>query len=619
MKKFIYILFAACAIFAACQKNVVVSPDKFESSFYAQIEQDTPTKTVLNEQNNVLWSEGDQVVIFVKNTAGSRYQIATESAGKQSARFDKIKGGASQDSGVPLDHNIAYYPYDDNVMCVDSGDGYNLNVVLPTEQVYVPGNFADGAFPMVAVSKNTGITFKNICGALKLYLRGTQNIISLTLKGNNGEKLSGNAVVTAYKDGQSPLMTMDSDASEQIVLDCGDGVQLDESVPTEFIIVLPPMNFVNGFTVTVTDDMGQVHVIETERSNEVRRSTLLAMPPVKVGGMSDADEEEEGDVIIVPVTAISLNTTLVKLFIGGEVTLKATVKPIDATNKDVFWSSSNPKVASVDQEGNVVAHSVGRVDIFAETKDMHKSCTIYVVDNAVATIDYIDEYGVNHGKGVAVADVVWAPVNCGYHKEDYKYGKLYQWGRKYGQGYSGPLFVNGVEVGTYSDATTPEIRSGGVSLEEGQSPENANVYYTEYNYDWVSPSNPDLWNLGSDFSPIKTEYDPCPQGWRVSTYEELYWLCKNHSHWTTNSEGQEGYWFSSIVEYSENAPQVFFPAAGYRWKEGEVQKRGFIGKYFSSRDRCGYYELNFNNQYREYVQMDPGSRTWGISVRCVQE
>ncbi len=72
MKKFIYISYAACAIFAACQKNVVVSPDKSENSFYAQIEQDTPTKTLLNEQNNVLWSEGDQVVIFVKNTAGSR-------------------------------------------------------------------------------------------------------------------------------------------------------------------------------------------------------------------------------------------------------------------------------------------------------------------------------------------------------------------------------------------------------------------------------------------------------------------------------------------------------------------------------------------------------------------
>ena len=49
--------------------------------------------------------------------------------------------------------------------------------------------------------------------------------------------------------------------------------------------------------------------------------------------------------------------------------------------------------------------------------------------------DYIAEYGINHGKGVEISGVVWAPVNCGYHKTDFKYGKLYQWGRKYGQGY----------------------------------------------------------------------------------------------------------------------------------------------------------------------------------------
>ena len=40
--------------------------------------------------------------------------------------------------------------------------------------------------------------------------------------------------------------------------------------------------------------------------------------------------------------------------------------------------------------------------------------------------DYVDEYGINHGQGVEIDGVVWAPVNCGYHATDYKYGKLYQ-------------------------------------------------------------------------------------------------------------------------------------------------------------------------------------------------
>ena len=70
--------------------------------------------------------------------------------------------------------------------------------------------------------------------------------------------------------------------------------------------------------------------------------------------------------------------------------------------------------------------------------------------------DYVDEYGVNHGQGIEIGGVVWAPVNCGYHKDDYQYGKLYQWGRKYGQGYSGD-FYDGDWDQTYSDATVPTI------------------------------------------------------------------------------------------------------------------------------------------------------------------
>ena len=88
-------------------------------------------------------------------------------------------------------------------------------------------------------------------------------------------------------------------------------------------------------------------------------------------------------------------------------------------------------------------------------------------------IDYIDEYGENHGPGVKIGETVWAPVNCGYHKTDFKYGKLYQWGRKYGQGYSGNLYdTDGNLSGTYSDASYPSgdnLVAGPVSLEIGQS------------------------------------------------------------------------------------------------------------------------------------------------------
>ena len=162
--------------------------------------------------------------------------------------------------------------------------------------------------------------------------------------------------------------------------------------------------------------------------------------------------------------------------------------------------------------------------------------------------DYIDEYGINHGQGVEIDNIVWAPVNCGYHATDYQWGKLYQWGRKYGQGY-------------YSNrATTPEFAEGGVSLQRGQLEANKNIFFkgSSDTSDWLYPQDATLWNSGTEESPVKTEYDPCPSGWRVPTYSELCKLRGNRSSWTTYNFTQSGYWFSGTSPYSTDVSCVFF-------------------------------------------------------------
>ncbi len=80
--------------------------------------------------------------------------------------------------------------------------------------------------------------------------------------------------------------------------------------------------------------------------------------------------------------------------------------------------------------------------------------------------EYVDEYVINHSQGIEIDGVVWAPVNCGYHKDDYKYGKLYQWGRKYGQGYC-LSYAEGQWYQLYSDASVPNRVQGPVTLSVG--------------------------------------------------------------------------------------------------------------------------------------------------------
>ena len=231
-------------------------------------------------------------------------------------------------------------------------------------------------------------------------------------------------------------------------------------------------------------------------------------------------------------------------------------------------------------------------------------------------IDYVDEYGINHGQGVEIDGVVWAPVNCGYHSTDYKYGKLYQWGRKYGQGYDGNLYnVNAYLIGTYTDASVPSVVSGRVDLSVGQSSSNSNKFYTSSN-DWIIPEDGALWNSGTEDNPVKTGYDPCPEGWRVPTYAELDNLQSNYSSMTTN-DNQSGYWFSGSASYSASVSRVFFPAAGSRQhRSGDAGSRGSYGNYWSSRPHSfGANSLYF---YSNYVGMSYYDRAAGYSVRCVQ-
>ena len=236
-----------------------------------------------------------------------------------------------------------------------------------------------------------------------------------------------------------------------------------------------------------------------------------------------------------------------------------------------------------------------------------------VLISSSSLIDYIDEYGINHGKGIAIGTAVgmtvWAPVNCGYHATDYQWGKLYQWGRKYGQGYDG-------------DAVTPELSEGGLSLQDGQSEKNKNVFFTcEYSpYDWLSPSDDQLWNSGTEESPVKTEYDPCPEGWRVPTSAELNELSQHRSSWTTNDAGQSGCWFSGASHCTESAAKVFFPAAGYRYDSGDnAFYRGDNGYYWSSSSYPNCDLARSLAFFDHALNMLPSYRAFGHSVRCVQD
>ena len=533
MKRIIYYLSIALIV-AGCYEEI--TPDMTDDGFVAVIEDFADeTKTSLTSGNYVAWSEDDRIGVFQGVSTPDCFQVAYNSVGSTKASFDAVSTSGSSGYDKEYKENIAIYPYNSKVACltnkVTGGVVYSYtikSVQYPETQVYKENSFPSGALVMAAITEgleDRNLKFRAAGSVLRFKVKGTTVIKSITVIGNSDEALSGVAAVGVQTDGSAPTVSMGRVPSP-VILDCGNGVSLNENKPTVFMVCIPPTYFKNGFTVTFTDVNGEEDVRTVTKSLDVQRGHIFGMSEI------------------------------------------------------VFGESAGSGMN-----------------------------------------DYVDEYGVNHGQGIEIDGVVWAPVNCGYHKDDFKYGKLYQWGRKYGQGYSGDLYdVNGNDIGTYSDVTVPTIVSGPVSLSTGQSSSKTNVFYKNSSSpgDWLSPQNDKLWNSGTEEDPVKTEYDPCPDGWRVPTYAELNGLIRNRSSWTSEG-GQPGYWFSGASSYTKNVPQVFFPAAGYRSLAGNVYNRGYYGYYWSSSPINIYYAYSLNFGLSSANMNNFLSRANGYSVRCVQD
>ena len=94
--------------------------------------------------------------------------------------------------------------------------------------------------------------------------------------------------------------------------------------------------------------------------------------------------------VLSPMTGIALDKSTLTL--NRNTTDKLTVNflPVDTTSKrEITWSSSAPEVADVDQQGNVVAHSIGSAIITASCGEFTATCDVTVI--AVIEGVYLDQ------------------------------------------------------------------------------------------------------------------------------------------------------------------------------------------------------------------------------------
>ena len=647
MKKTILGICLMTFALAGCQKELVEPEAQTQLlgpvEFYAVLEEFTPgAKTSLNENRCVIWSEGDQLAIFQGSTLADKYQVKEGQAGGTNTNFSIVKnlGGNKDDdfSGgteIPFDTNIAIYPFEDDLICNPIYEGEEItsyqikNFTIPAVQTYAENSFAEEAFAMTAITNGLAdhnLKFKNVCGALKLQLKGTATVKKIELKGNADEQIAGDAVVTVYADGTVPSIEMNPNATTVITLDCEGGVELNESSATTFMFAVPPTDFDTGFTATITATDGKVGELKTIKPNPVRRAAIKAMPEITpVMEIPPVNLSENGTANCYIVSAPGYYK-----FSPTQGNSQQLIKSIASAQVlwETFGTATRPNVGdliqSVSFEDNAIffytAETYKEGNAVIAAKDASGtilwSWHIWFTDQPEEQV-YPNNAGIMMDRNLGATSATPGEVEA--------YGLHYQWGRK------DPFL--GSNVLTYRDEYGSSIDDTQKAASTLTWPQAVYAEYTTVTIDytikkpttrvigdsstyddWMS-DNPDQ----TRWKPTKTIYDPCPAGWRVPT---------------GGSSGRDGFWANAGFEnanydsanfgFSFNLGSglyAWYPLPGY-YAYNYFNNPGYGGTYWScTADGFDSYAMSISNYnesptIKSYYEYD---NHHAYSVRCFKE
>lgn len=89
---------------------------------------------------------------------------------------------------------------------------------------------------------------------------------------------------------------------------------------------------------------------------------------------------------VIAVESVSLDKSELELVLGESGKLSATVKPDEATDKSITWTSSDAETVSVDNHGNLSTLKIGEATVTAKAGEKSATCKVKVIKKDVSQI-----------------------------------------------------------------------------------------------------------------------------------------------------------------------------------------------------------------------------------------
>jgi uncharacterized protein YjdB len=239
------------------------------------------------------------------------------------------------------------------------------------------------------VSSNESVATVSASGAVMGVKVGTAKISAIASSGLE-------AVCTVYVVKIDPAGITISKTKASMLL--GSSLSLDATVS--------PTNAENR---TVTWSSSDTSVATVDQSGKVT-AKALGMATIQAKSVNEKIATCKITVKPVLVSSVALSSAKASITIakgesfGKQCTLSATVSPANATNNALNWSTSNARVATVNQNGVVTSVGNGKATITAAAKDgsgKKAACTVMVAV-VLSQIDISGSHEVAVGKSVAL-------------------------------------------------------------------------------------------------------------------------------------------------------------------------------------------------------------------------
>ena len=375
----------------------------------------------------------------------------------------------------------------------------------------------------------------------------------------------------------------------------------------------------------------------------MKSTSILLTAFILICSCSDPLEKSVRDI---PVASLSLSESSIELFEGGTYLLSASILPTNASDKIVYWSSSDPKIASVDQGGVVLARSAGSTTIKASAGGKFTDCLIRVMRP-------VERVSLNKSE-LRIAKGYSEKVFATTHPDDYssKYVTWFSDDDKIATVDSDGL-VYAVKEGTTSVRAkigdkeaickvivmsswvpTPEAIDLGLSVKwasfnlGANAPEECGNYYAwgeteikdRYYHDTYRNSQYDskTMKLEDDVAHVKLGGN-----WRIPSKDEvtelISTLYNSNYRWSQITiNGRRGW----EIVYLGNGNHLFIPATGHcdRSSISLPDREGMYwtsSLYVGSKAYC--YTFSLGSYTREYIRIDYTNCYYGLAIRPVSD